>query len=860
MELSTDSTGAEGFYLPHHAVVKESSSTTKLRIVFSGSAKSSSGISLNDTLLTGATLQKPIFIHLIRFRLHPIILIGDLEKMFRYVWVRPEDHTFGTTSATFLAVRSLVQVAEDERSNFPEAADIIKEQFYVDDLIAGTDTVNKAIKIRNDLTELLKRGGFNIRQWASNNSEVLKGIPEEHINKKLQIEVDPMLKTLGIHWQTQSDDLTYTFNKLPINNAGVKKLLGTKNFQLIQNAWTSYASEFNSINQVLYNRPLVLLDTCDIQIHGFADASEKAYGACIYLRRTASSGDVRTNLLCAKTKVAPLQTQTLARLELCAALMLANLYDTIKELLPTQLSRVIFWSDSTIALHWIKTPPYQLKTFVANRVSQIQEKTPITSWRHIKSKDNPADASSRGLTPKEFYPENDWFISIISTPIEDNERKKLTCLTTCVKTSSLDDSFIKFFSSASNLHRAIARILRLSKNNKYTGEYTLEELRQSQVKIIKLIQNIHFTKDIHNLKHKKEIHENSKLKHLSPFFDDYDIIRVGGRLNHANISYNQKHPIILPQSHPYTTLIIQEAHQRHFHAGPQTTLYVVRRNFWPLNGRNEVKRVTYRCVRCRKSNPQTAIYPMGQLPKERVTQTRPFHHTGVDYCGPFYIKEKKHRNRGRVKVYVAVFVCLAVKATHFEVVSDLTSEGFIAALRRFISRRDKCYSIHSDNGTNFVGANNQLKEIYQQINSEEHQQKVHRYLTEEGIQWKFIPARSPNFGGLWEAAVKSFKGHLMRIVGDTLLTFEELNTFVIEIKAILNSRPLTPSSSDPNDPIAITPGHFLIGDSITSLPDWDWADTASNKLSSWQLIQKLRQAFWKRWHKEYINGLNVRQK
>ncbi|XP_015127109.1 uncharacterized protein LOC107048457 [Diachasma alloeum] len=251
---------------------------------------------------------------------------------------------------------------------------------------------------------------------------------------------------------------------------------------------------------------------------------------------------------------------------------------------------------------------------------------------------------------------------------------------------------------------------------------------------------------------------------------------------------------------------------------------------------------------------------MGELPNERVNQARPFYHIGVDYCGPFYIKEKKLWNRGKVKVSVAVFICLAVKAVHLEVVSDLTTDGFIASLKRFIARRGKCRSIHSDNETNFVGANNQLRELYRQVQSEEHHQKVQRYLTDEGIDWKFIPARSPNFGGLWEAAVKSYKHHMTRIVGDTLLTFEELNTYVIEIEAILNSRPIISSSSDPNDPIAITPGHFLIGDSLTSIPVWNWTDIPSNRLSSWETVQKLKQTFWTRWHKDYINGLNIRHK
>ena len=251
---------------------------------------------------------------------------------------------------------------------------------------------------------------------------------------------------------------------------------------------------------------------------------------------------------------------------------------------------------------------------------------------------------------------------------------------------------------------------------------------------------------------------------------------------------------------------------------------------------------------------------MGDLPTVRVTETRPFVNVGVDYCGPFFIKEKKFRNRGRIKVYLAVFVCLTVKAVHFEVVSDMTAEGFIAALKRFIARRGLCQNIYSDNGTNFVGANNEMKEVKETLQSEEYNASVYKHLANQGIKWHFIPPQSPNFGGIWEAAVKSFKRHLKRVVGDELLTFEELNTFITEVEAILNSRPLTPISTDPNDLLVLTPGHFLIGTSLTSAPEIDLKDIPRNRLSSWQLIQKIRQDFWKRWHTEYLTELNTRHK
>lgn len=137
---------------------------------------------------------------------------------------------------------------------------------------------------------------------------------------------------------------------------------------------------------------------------------------------------------------------------------------------------------------------------------------------------------------------------------------------------------------------------------------------------------------------------------------------------------------------------------------------------------------------------------MGDLPRQRVTPSRPFSQIGVDYCGPFLLKEKKYRNRKTIKSYVAVFVCLSIKAVHLELVTDLSSEGFIAALRRFVSRRGLCQDIFSDNGTNFVGANNILKELTAELHATDAQDKINAYLTNKGIQWHFIPPRAPHVG------------------------------------------------------------------------------------------------------------------
>ncbi|XP_078051587.1 uncharacterized protein LOC144477725, partial [Augochlora pura] len=214
-----------------------------------------------------------------------------------------------------------------------------------------------------------------------------------------------------------------------------------------------------------------------------------------------------------------------------------------------------------------------------------------------------------------------------------------------------------------------------------------------------------------------------KLQQLNPFLDEDRMLRVGERLKHSPMPFNEKYPLILPKAR-VTSAIIENEHSAQLHAGVQTTLYAIRRRYWPIDGRSQIWKVIKGCVTCCRAQPPPTNYIMGNLPPPRVTESRPFSNVGVDYCGPFYIKERKHRNRSKIKVYVVVFVCLAVKAVHLELASDLTSEAFIAALRRFIARRGYCTHLYSDNGSNFVGANNEFRELRELLKSVDHQNKV----------------------------------------------------------------------------------------------------------------------------------------
>lgn len=286
----------------------------------------------------------------------------------------------------------------------------------------------------------------------------------------------------------------------------------------------------------------------------------------------------------------------------------------------------------------------------------------------------------------------------------------------------------------------------------------------------------------------------------------------------------------------------------------------VRKRFWPLSARSTTRQILRKCIVCFKNKPSISQAIMGNLPKDRVTVNKSFSHAGIDYAGPVFLKEGKRRNAKISKAYIAIFICFSTKALHIELVSDLTSNAFLATLKRFIARRGKRVCIYSDNATTFVDAYKQVREFYEFIHNNEVQNDIKRLLRLNETSWQFIPPNAPHFGGLWKSAVKSAKFHLHRVVRDASLTFEEMSTVLCEIEAVLNSRPLTPMSSDPNDLSCITPGHFLIGTALNSFPTPDLTDSKEGTLLRWQRVEQIRQHFWKRWSSEYLNTLTERHK
>ena len=930
------------FYLPVHVVHKDSSTTTKIRAVFDASAKSSSNVSLNDTLLVGPTVHPPLVDVLLRFRLHRVALIADVSKMYRaveliesdkdlhrFVWRATPDEmlqdyrmtrvTFGVSASSFAANMAVKQNAIDLAHKYPLAAKAVDDSFYVDDGLTGADSTEEAKQLQKQLHNLFSQGGFLLRKWNSNDPAVLQHLAPELKDARTKhaiTDVETYTKTLGIEWNSDSDHFRLTIADLPPLTNVTKRLLVSdiaRTFdvlgwlspaivkvkillqrvweskvdwddpipQQIKEAWLQWRAQLHVLSEKHIPRCYFSKEsvTESIQLHGFSDASEDAYAGVIYLRSIDSDGNVHTSLVIAKTKVAPIKRQTIPRLELCGAHLLAQLLDHIKEVFHLSIQDIYAWTDSTIVLNWLSGNPRRFKTFVGNRVSSILELIPPDRWKHVSGTDNPADCASRGLFPSELLeynlwwegptwlslPPSEWLEQSIPSPPESSEEEKNVCLLTTIQ-SKAPIIPLDRYSSFTRLKRVTAWAIRFidncrdSKGNpaRTTRKdqcLSVQELTVAENYWISLSQESHFKEEILILASNGTLPSKSCVLALHPFLDSFGVLRVGGRQQNSKLSFSSLHPAIVHGKHPVTKLIIRSEHLRLLHAGPALLTSTLSRRLHIVGYRKVIRSITRACVVCRRQSARPQPQMLGQLPIERTTPDSVFEKVGVDYAGPFYIKYGSVRKPTIVKGYVCIYVSLSVKAVHLELVSDLTSEAFIACLRRFVARRGKPSLIWSDHGTNFVGANRELKEFVEFLEHQKTQGVISEFCSTHNIQWRFIPERAPHFGGLWESAVRSMKAHLKRVVADTKLTFEEFMTVLTQIEACLNSRPLTSLTCDDDAVCALTPGHFLIGRPLESLPDPAFSYRSISLLRRWHLCQHLVRHFWQRWSSEYLSTL-----
>lgn len=918
------------YFLPHHGVFKNN----KIRVVFNASAITSNGTSLNSLLHQGPKLHNDIPDIIFRFRQHRIVFLCDIKQMFRQILIHKDDQnyqliywredaslpleiyrlttvTFGMSSSPFIANRVIQQLINDEGKNHPLAAKALRHQVYVDDAILGSDSIEEAIALQHDVVDLLKKGGFELRKWSANYPELLQNLPREHCDSPLMFRASgqPCLSVLGLKWLSESDEFSYMtskpsthFTKRTVLSAiaqiydplgwvspvvffakAIMQHLWTLGLQWddplpedVLQRWSAFVEELPSLEKIVIPRHIDTTNAIKIDLHGFCDASEAGYAACTYLRVESPNNEISVFLLIAKSRVAPLKRISLPRLELCGAHLLTHLLKYSSEQLLTHLeiNCITAWCDSTITLAWIQTPAYRLKTYVSNRVAQIQDLMPTCIWKHVSSHENAADPASRGLTASHLFgnelwwkgppwlklPSSSWTYSNenVELPIEDElPELRTTTLNLMTQTSeSTGLEFITKYSSWTTLLHVMGYVLRfiycLKNRKKVTNPFSRTELELSNQRICYLIQMSHLKYDIELLEKKKMC--SNRVQRLAPFLDAYGILRVGGRLKYSNLSFAAKHQIVLPKNHPTVHLLIDYYHKINLHAGPQFLQSALQEKYWILSARSIIRSRIFQCVRCFKAKPKINSPLMADLPADRVTPTRCFNISGVDYAGPFRVKLYRLRKIQLIKVYLCLFICFTSKSVHLEIVTDLSTDTFIASLTRFISRRGLVSDLYSDCGTNFIGTSSSLRRTFEELMKRPETQRF----AEGQIRFHFIPPRSPHQGGLWERAVKSAKFHLTRVIGEQILTYEEFLTLTARVEAMLNSRPITPISSDPNDLQPLTPGHFLTGGPLISLIEPDLSN--SNPLQRWKLVQAFAQRLWLRWKKDYLQTLQARSK
>lgn len=908
----------EAVYLPHHAVIREDKSTTKVRVVFDASSKGTNGISLNDTLMVGPTLQPDLRHIIMRWRIHPICLSADIIKMYRQIMIAEQDVdfqrlvwrddpeaeieeyrlvrvTFGTAAAPYLAVKSLQQIAFDEGDRHPLVSEKVKTDYYVDDLMTGCQSVEEGKAIYKEMKDLLGKGGFELQKWITNNKELAKEIMDGGKGKEgnVDIKIDETVKILGLTWDPQTDSFYYSVN-LPVQQEPITKRKVVSDISrlfdplgwiapcvivakvMIQklwlagidwddelpegllHEWLTYRNELLELRKFEVSRWISTRDDdVSLELHGFCDASIMAYAAVVYLRNIDVQGNIHVNLIAAKTKVAPTMQVSIPRLELMGAVLLSKLIVEVAKVLKINENNIHAWTDSTVVLAWLSCHPSRWTTFIGNRTSQILSQMNNNQWAHVQSTHNPADVASRGLKPSELSYNDLWIQgpSWLREPqihytrpkslSTDLEQKKIKSHVGLNNNTDDEDHLWTKFSSLQRLVRVVAfcrRFLKIKENKsldvKFEPYLTSAEIAESMDVCIRQCQ-------------KRAFKDLKQLKSLCPIVDDKGIMRVGGRIQNAELPECTKHPIILPHKSHFTYLVIDEAHKRTLHGGPTLMLNHLRTKYWIISAKGLVKAFVRKCVICVRQAAVSKTQLMGQLPSCRVKPAKPFLHSGVDFAGPINVRVSKGRGNKSYKGYISLFVCMVTKAIHLEMVSDLTTEGFIAAFKRFVGRRGHVSDIWSDNGTNFIGASKELRKLYSAEQSSVGAE-IRGWLSNNSVTWHFIPPHSPNFGGLWEAGVKSTKFHLKRVIGESTLTFEEMTTVLIQVEACLNSRPLSILPNNAGEPLPLTPGHFLVGEPLVTVAERNYEQSNVSSLRRWQMTQKMVQDFWRRWSNEYL--------
>ena len=791
----------------------------------------------------------------------------------------------------------------------PEMTELLKNSLYVDDLITGEQTEDAALAVYKTTKKIMSEGGFNLRKWKTNDRQLQVKIdncesvcvnPNEDHESHAKINTNPSttatgcdnkaVKILGMKWNTNTDELCFDLGdlcdyakSLPLKKRSVLKVsakifdpmgfltpftVRTKMFfqELCSEKtdwddelqgemlarWRSILGELEYLQANSIPRCYFTSNPISVQLHGFSDASEKAYAAVVYMRSCYDNGTVDVKLVASKSRVAPLSKQSIPRLELSGALILARLATELSSL---GIEFANYWTDPMTTLCWIKNNR-KWKQYVESRVNEIRRLTAKESWRHCPGVSNPADLPSRGLKSQElndkhmwwkgpdflYSPETEWPGQITSDDSTHEEVlretvKKEPAITHALVANEISSAQnkgmhqiidIARYSSWSKLLRVTAYVNRFIKNLRATvtggeprdlttknDELTAAELKPAETSWIKAVQASAFEKELSHLKHGKETSVPARVQQFGLFLEN-GVIRCRGRINKSTLEKNCKNPLLLPSNHHLVVLIIRHVHQLAKHGGINATLTAVREQYLILRGRQAVKKAIRKCVICKKIQGRPyGPQPMPDLPDSRVSDDPPFSHIGLDFAGPLYIQEgcEDDKSQDNDKAYVLLLTCAATRALHLELTLGLSVQDFLLAFRRFAARRGLPTTICSDNAKTFRSSSKEVRRITRSP-------EVWRYLADNQITWNFIIEKAPWWGGYWERLVQSVKTPLKKVIGRSTLNFDQLRTLLVEIEGVINARPITYVYDDEESvSYPLTSSDLIYGRRINSTPN-----------------------------------------
>ncbi|XP_064463439.1 uncharacterized protein LOC135374405 [Ornithodoros turicata] len=710
---------------------------------------------------------------------------------------------FGATSSPFLLAATIRYHLKRMMDQYPVTARILSENFYVDDLVTGADDVEEAKRTCREASEITTTAGMRLRKWTSNVKDVQEFMTEEAEGEiHAQTSSTPQQKVLGEAWKPGKDEFLFDMQSLldflhsrrdnkrfalqavarifdpfgfltPMTTT--VKILFQELWRLgiewderipedLYKGWDKWCNQLPDIRHVSVPRKFaedVRLACVKKSLHTFCDASPKAYGAVIYLICSKPGEEPRCSLVISKARVAPLKKLSLPRLELMATLIGARLAHFVKEATDLQGIESYYWTDSTVALQWIKSSADKWKQFVSNRVIEVQQLSSPENWRHCPGRENPADLLTRGMLPSTLAGNRTWWNgpqwlcspkhswpTTNSTPVvrevEAEEKKASAALHITAGSELVPVLDINRYSSFLRMVRVTAWVKRFKNNAKrasqsQTGPLTAKEIDDAEKHWIKAVQREVFGEEINKLRASQPLDGKSAIRDFSPYLDDYNVLRVGGRLQFSESRESTKHPLFLPADHHFTSLLIEKEHLRLLHGGICDTLGQLRERFWIIRGRQAVKKIIKRCLACRKQACKPASAPVAPLPADRVTKCKPFDVTGVDFAGPLLYRERRRDQ----KCYIALFTCAVTRAVHLELVTSMSTDAFLWALRRFVSRRGTPTTLYSDNATTFKRAAKDLRLMVKMVKSE----TVQDYFANHKIQWKYIAERAAWWGG-----------------------------------------------------------------------------------------------------------------